>query len=179
MYVYVYNYIMEIRDFFEKDWEEIKYIYKSGMETGIATFESELPDWEKFDSEHLKCCRFVAVESRKIVGWIALSLMNNKKYYSGVAEVSIYIHEDYRSRGIGKKLLKKVVEESGKFCLWTLQAKIIEDNISSIELHEKCGFRLVGVRKNLGRDKNGIFKNVWLMERKVNDDEGVYECLQA
>jgi phosphinothricin acetyltransferase len=99
--------------------------------------------------------------------------MNNKKYYSGVAEVSIYIHEDYRNRGIGKKLLKKVVEESGKFCLWTLQAKIIEDNISSIELHEKCGFRLVGVRKNLGRDKNGIFKNVWLMERKVNDDGGV------
>jgi len=159
---------MEIRNFFEKDWEEIKYIYKSGMKTGIATFENELPDWKKFNSEHLEYCRFVAVESGKIIGWIALSLMNNKKYYSGVAEVSVYIHEGFRGRGVGRYLLKNVIVESGKFGLWTLQAKIIEDNISSIKLHKKCGFRLVGIRENLGRDKNGIFKNVWLMERKVN-----------
>jgi phosphinothricin acetyltransferase len=159
---------MEIRNFFEKDWEEIKYIYKSGMETEIATFENELPDWGKFNSEHLEYCRFVAVESGKIIGWIALSLMNNKKYYSGVAEVSIYIHEGFRSRGVGRYLLKNVIIESGKFGLWTLQAKIIEDNVPSIKLHKKCGFRLVGIRENLGRDKKGIFKNVWLMERKVN-----------
>jgi len=163
---------MKIKRFEKKDWDKIRDIYKSGIETGIATFESNLPSWEKFDKDHLDFCRLAAVENEKIIGWIALSLMNDKDYYSGVAEVSIYIHEDFRNKGVGKVLLQKAIEDSEKNGLWTLQAKIIEDNISSIKLHKKCGFKLVGIREKLGRDKNGTFINVWLFEKR-SEKQGV------
>lgn len=163
---------MKIKRFDKENWKEIKKIYKSGMKTGIATFESNLPSWEKFDKDHLDFCRLAVVENEIIIGWIALSLMNGKDYYSGVAEVSIYIHEDFRNKGVGKVLLQKAIEDSEKNGLWTLQAKIIEDNISSIKLHKKCGFKLVGIREKLGRDKNGIFKNVWLFEKR-SEKQGV------
>ncbi len=157
---------MKIKKFGKEDWQQIKDIYNSGIKTGIATFESNLPSWEKFNEDHLDFCRLITVENDRVIGWIALSLMNDKDYYSGVAEVSIYIHEKFRNKGVGKILLKKAIEDSEKNGIWTLQAKIIDDNISSIKLHKKCGFKLVGIREKLGKNKNGIFKNVWLMEKR-------------
>ena len=85
--------------------------------------------------------------------------------YGGVAEVSIYIAESARGKGVGKQLFEQLIEESEKNELWTLQSGILQENITSIKLHEKCGFRIVGVRERIGQ-RDGIWRNVVLMERR-------------
>ena len=98
----------------------------------------------KWDASHIPECRFVAVHDGKVVGLTALSKVSNRCVYGGVAEVSLYIAEDYRGKGVGRELLQHLIIESEKADFWMLQSGIMEDNTASISLHEKCGFRQVG-----------------------------------
>jgi L-amino acid N-acyltransferase YncA len=86
--------------------------------------------------------------------------------YSGVAEVSIYIAEQNRGRGVGQVLLNHLATESEKAGYWMLQSGIMEDNTASRILHEKCGFRTVGLRERIGKDLSGRWRNNILMERR-------------
>lgn len=85
--------------------------------------------------------------------------------YAGVAEVSIYIAERARGSGVGSALLSRLIEESEREGIWTLQAGIFPENKASIRLHEKSGFRVVGTRERLGC-MNGSWRDVVLMERR-------------
>src|SRR5579864_6665361 len=90
-------------------WPAVRAIYAEGIATGNATFETELPEWEKWDSAHRKDCRLVARESaqeRNILGWAALSPVSARRVYAGVAEVSVYIAATARGRSVGKALLQ-------------------------------------------------------------------------
>lgn len=150
-----------------EDWNEVAEIYLQGIKTKKSTFNSEVPEFEKWDSEHIKECRFVARnENGHVIGWIVLSPTSNMCAYRGVAEVSIYIDENHRKMGIGEKLLKKMIVESENKGFWTLESLIIKDNVQSIKLHEKCGFREVGIREKLGKMDNGIWYDVVIMERR-------------
>lgn len=147
-------------------WPEVADIYRQGIETGLATFETEIPDWEEWDKSHLPHCRLIARDKeRKILGWGALSPVSDRCVYGGVAEVSIYVSEAARGRGVGTKLLSELVKASETNGLWTLQAGIFAENKASIKLHEKCGFRIVGRREKLGQLR-GEWKDVILMERR-------------
>ena len=148
-----------------QDWPEVRKIYRQGIVTGHATFETEVPDWEKWDRGHLKNCRLVARDSKQILGWAALSPVSTRKVYAGVAEVSIYVSSEVRGAGIGKSLLTTLVHESERGGLWTLQAGIFPENLASLALHRSCGFREVGIRERLGR-MAGAWRNVILMERR-------------
>jgi phosphinothricin acetyltransferase len=85
--------------------------------------------------------------------------------YAGVAEVSVYVAESARGHGVGKALLARLIAESEAEGIWTLQAGIFPENVASIALHERAGFRLVGVRERLGQ-MNGRWRDVALMERR-------------
>lgn len=148
-------------------WDSIKSIYLDGISTGNATLEIDAPSWEKWDAEHLTSCRLIAKENDSILGWAALSPVSGRCVYDGVAEDSIYIAEAARGKGVGKMLLRKLIEESEANGLWTLQAGIIAENLPSIKLHEQCGFRIIGVRERIGQ-REGIWRNVVLMERRSN-----------
>jgi L-amino acid N-acyltransferase YncA len=150
----------------EQDWPEVSKIYKQGIDTGKATFQTCIPEYSDWDASHIKECRFVALNHNAIVGWVALSKVSNRCVYGGVAEVSIYIAETSRGKGIGKALLNYLVTESEKAGLWMLQSGIMEDNPASIRLHEKCGFRKVGLRDRIGKDCNGKWRSTVLMERR-------------
>ncbi|MFW5985847.1 MAG: N-acetyltransferase family protein [Halanaerobiales bacterium] len=63
------------------------------------------------------------------------------------------------------KSVKKLIELSEENGIWTLQAGIFPENKSSIALHKKCGFRVVGIRKKIGK-MNGNWRDVTLMERR-------------
>lgn len=80
--------------------------------------------------------------------------------------VSVYITENMRGKHLGRKLLDKVIKESENIGIWTLQAEIIELNQANIELHKKCGFRVVGVREKIAQDVEGIWQNTVLMEKR-------------
>ncbi|MBZ5682797.1 MAG: GNAT family N-acetyltransferase [Acidobacteriia bacterium] len=150
------------------DWPAVREIYREGIATGNATFETELPDWEKWDASHRKDCRLVARAQdvdQAVLGWAALSPVSLRRVYAGVAEMSVYMAASVRGRGIGKALLQSLVEESERSGLWTLQAGIFPENSASIALHKSCGFREVGVRRRIGKLGN-IWRDVLLLERR-------------
>lgn len=151
----------------KEDWDMVKDIYAEGIKTGIATFQQDTLGWEAWDKGHCKECRLVAKIDDMIVGWAALSPVSSRCVYSGVAEVSIYIHPDYRAIGIGQQLLKALVSESEENGYWMLQASIIRENSKSISLHEGCGFRIVGYRERLGQMKDGTWHDVILVEKRA------------
>ncbi|WP_255610512.1 GNAT family N-acetyltransferase [Robertkochia aurantiaca] len=151
----------------EEDWESVKAIYQSGIATGIATFETAAPDRVKFDLSHLKFGRLVATINNEIAGWAALSPVSGRAVYSGVAEVSIYIAEHHRGKGVGQLLLKELIAESEKNGIWTLQASVFTENTPSISLHKSVGFRVVGFRERIAR-RNGQWKDNFLLERRSN-----------
>lgn len=148
-----------------RDWEAVRAIYQDGIATGQASFEAEAPSWEEWDSHHWPDCRLMARQAEEVVGWAALSPVSSRCVYGGVAEVSIYVAASARGQGIGTHLLRALVEESEGAGIWTLQAGIFPENVTSITLHKRCGFRTVGRRERLGR-MNGIWRDVILMERR-------------
>lgn len=157
---------LSIRPMNEQDWPDVAEIYRQGIATGKATFQSEIPKYRDWDASHLPIGRFVAVAGGKVAGWAALSGVSGRCVYRGVAEVSIYIAEDSRKNGIGQKLLEYLIDQSEKAGIWMLQSGIMEDNPASIGLHGKCGFRKVGCRERIGRDINGRWRSTVLMERR-------------
>ena len=147
------------------DWPEIEAIYLEGIATGNATFEESSPGWSSWDSSHLPFGRLVARNSDAIVGWAAVSPVSNRCVYGGVAEVSVYVAASGRGKGVGRLLLRRLIEESERNGIWTLQAGILPENESSIALHVKSGFREVGRRERLGKLKDR-WRDVVLLERR-------------
>lgn len=156
---------IQIRRMTAEDWISVKSIYENGIKTGFATFETAAPSWEQWNDSHLNVGRLVAVIDDVVAGWIALSPVSSRCVYGGVAEVSVYVHEDYRKNGIGKKLLEKAISESEQDQIWTLQAGVFRENIGSIELHKKVGFRVIGFRERIGKLK-GEWKDNVILERR-------------
>ena len=140
-------------------------IYAQGIATGNATFETEPPSWEAWEASHLGGHQLVALQDGAVCGWAALSPVSNRCAYEGVAEDSVYVSGTARGKGVGKALLSELVARAERDGIWTVQAGIFPENVSSISLHRACGFRVVGVRERLGR-MNGTWRDVVLMERR-------------
>ena len=158
-----------------EDWDVVRAIYREGIATGNATFETDVPEWEDWNKGHLSDCRFVARKGGQVIGWAALSPVSGRCVYAGVAEVSVYVAASARGKGVGKALLRALVEGSERQGIWTLQAGIFPENEASIALYKACGFREAGRRERLGRMRpaaksaaGGIWRDVVLMERRSN-----------
>ncbi len=147
-------------------WDVVSEIYKEGIDTGIATFETQVPTYKDWDKAHLKSCRIVALDKTTVIGWAALSPVSGRCVYGGVGEVSVYISRTSRGTGVGKLLMKHLIYESEKEGLWTLQSGIFPENKASIKLHEKVGFRYIGKRERVGRTSQGTWKDNLLFERR-------------
>jgi L-amino acid N-acyltransferase YncA len=148
-----------------EDWPAVREIYREGIATGNATFETELPDWQKWNSSHRADCRLTARAGDQVLGWAALSPVSSRRVYAGVAEVSVYVPAVTRGKGIGKSLLQALIEESEPAEIWTLQAGIFPENLASLALHKSCGFREVGVRRQIGK-LDETWRDVLLLERR-------------
>ena len=155
----------EIVPMMEKHWDAVRQIYWEGIATGKATFEESVPAWTEWDARHLPTCRLIARSGDGVVGWAALSRVSSRQVYKGVAEVSIYIAEHARGRGIGAALLTALITESERNGIWTLQAGIFAENATSIRLHQRAGFRIVGTRERIAC-LNGTWRDTVLMERR-------------
>src|ERR1051326_3928416 len=147
------------------DWPRVREIYREGIATGHATFEIEAPSWERWNAAHLKFARLVARCAGEIVGWAALSPVSQRCVYGGVAEVSVYVSAASRGAGIGRALLRALIDESERNDIWSMQAGIFPENFASIKLHLACGFREVGRRERIGK-LNGIWRDTVLLERR-------------
>lgn len=149
----------------EADATAVLEIYGQGIATGDATFETEVPAWEKFTSGHLPHSRLVARDGTGVLGWAMLTPVSGRCVYGGVAEVSIYVAESERGRGLGRALLEELIRQSEQNGIWTLQAGIFPQNAASIRLHKHHGFREVGRRERIGK-LNDHWRDTVLLERR-------------
>jgi len=156
---------MNIENLLPEHWKQVKSIYESGIATGNATFQTSAPDWEEWNQSHIQNCRLVAIENCRVLGWAALTPVSGRCVYAGVAEVSVYVHEDARAKGVGDSLLKALIEASEAANFWTLQAGIFPENTASLHVHEKNGFRKVGFREKIGKMKE-VWRDTILLERR-------------
>lgn len=158
-----------IREMQPEDWPEVVEIYRQGVETGIATFQTEIPTYETWNHIHRPNCRFVAVtQEDTVAGWIALAPTSTWPVYAGVCEISIYIHRDYRGNSLGERLMLYTIDRSERAGVWCLYSAIFEINLASRHLHDKCGFREIGYREKIAKDVSGIWRNTVLYERRSN-----------
>ena len=140
-------------------------IYEQGIAGGKATFETEAPSWEQWDRTHLEGHRLVALEGGQIGGWAALAPVSERCVYAGVAENSVYVADSAQGRGVGRALLEELIRRSEDDGIWTIQTGIFPENEASLELHKRCGFRVVGSRERIGQHR-GVWRDVVLMERR-------------
>ena len=148
-----------------QDWQQVRHIYQEGLATGNATFETQVSEWEVWDAKHLPTCRLVARQGDAILGWAALSPVSSRAVYAGVAEVSIYVSATARGQGVGHTLLKALITESERNGIWTLQASIFPENVASIQLHLRHGFRQLGRRERIAQ-LHGIWRDTVILERR-------------
>jgi phosphinothricin acetyltransferase len=146
-------------------WPAVARIYAEGLATGDATFETEVPEWRRWDAGHLRDHRFVAIRDGEVVGWVAASAVSDRCVYAGVVEHSVYVAEAARGQGIGKLLLEALVASTEAAGIWTIQSGIFPENVASLRLHERAGFELVGRRKRLGK-REGVWRDVLMLERR-------------
>ncbi len=156
----------KIRDYQHTDWAAVDRIYKEGIKTGLATFETEPKEQAYWEQTSIPKSQLVAVaEDGKVLGWAVLWPVSDRCAYKGVAEVSVYVGENARGMGLGKKLLNALIKRSEELGFWTLQAGIFEDNPGSQAIHKSCGFRIIGVRERVGK-LHGVWRNNMILERR-------------
>ncbi len=160
----------------KEDASAVLAIYAQGIEDGLATFETRCPSWQEWHENHVEECRLVAEDEGRVLGWAALSPVSRRECYRGVAEVTVYVARSARGRGVGSALLEALVEASEEAGFWTLQGATLEDNLASLLLQDRCGFRVVGTRERIGQ-LDGQWKTTVLTERRsqvvgVDDPDG-------
>jgi L-amino acid N-acyltransferase YncA len=151
-------------------WDAVARIYADGIATGNATFETEVPAWESWDAAHLPDLRLVALEDGEVVGWAAMSPVSGRCVYRGVGESSVYIAGSARGRGVGRVLMEELIRRSEAAGIWTIQTSVFPENAASLGLHERVGFRVVGVRERLG-EHHGRWRDVVFLERRRADPQ--------
>jgi phosphinothricin acetyltransferase len=154
-----------VRTMTPADWTAVREIYAAGIATGNATFEQIVPTWEDWDASHLTDHRLVAVASERVVGWAAMSPVSDRCVYAGVAENSVYVDPDAQGHGVGRMLLEALITSADQAGIWTVQTGIFPENIASVTLHERCGFRVVGRRERIGQ-LDGVWRDTLFLERR-------------
>jgi L-amino acid N-acyltransferase YncA len=159
---------VSVRPMTGDDAAEVLRIYQAGLDGGHASFETVAPTWEAFDSAHLPGHRFVAVDGEGVLGWVAVSPVSGRCVYAGVVEHSVYVDPAARRQGVGLSLLRAVAESTEAAGIWTVQSGVFPENTASMRLHEKAGFRVIGIRHHVGRMQcaDGEWRDVALVERR-------------
>jgi L-amino acid N-acyltransferase YncA len=156
-----------IRPMQAADAEQVLAVYQAGLDTGQASFETVAPSWEEFDAAKLPLHRHVAVgaASGQVLGWVAASPVSSRCVYAGVIEHSVYVDPACQGQGIGRALLAALIASSQDAGIWTIQSGVFPENTASLRLHERAGFRVVGIRERVGRH-HGRWRDTVLIERR-------------
>lgn len=154
-----------VRLFEPADWPDVAGIYREGLLSRNATFETEVPSYEVWDQKYRRDLRWVAVVGDRIAGWAGLLPVSQRKVYEGVMEVSVYVAGDFQGLGIGRQLMQHLIGESERAGVWTLYSSIFPENEASVRLHMQSGFRKIGYREKIAR-LDGQWRDTVLFERR-------------
>ena len=158
---------LTVRPMRPDDADRVLAIYQAGLDTGQASFETVAPSWRAFDAAKLPAHRHVAADaaSGEVLGWAAVSAVSSRSVYAGVVEHSVYVDAGQHGRGIGTALLAALIASTEAAGIWTIQSGIFPENAASLRLHQRAGFRVVGVRQRIGCH-HGRWRDVVLVERR-------------
>lgn len=156
---------MDIVALTAEHWPGAREIYLAGIASGDATFETAVPDWPTWNANHLSAHRFVALDAGDVAGWVAVSPTSTREVYAGVVEESVYVDPGHQGRGVGRLLLEAVITSTESAGIWTIQTGIFPENAASLALHQRAGFREIGVRERIGR-AGTRWRDVVLLERR-------------
>jgi L-amino acid N-acyltransferase YncA len=143
-------------------------IYNEGIVERIATFETEPRTAEQLATQLLdKGDRFptvVAVHDGRVVAWGSAGSYRSRPAYAGVAEHSVYVARSARGNGAGRVVLDALCRAYAERGFWKLVSRIFPENAASLALHERCGFRVVGVYQRHGK-LEGAWRDCVIVER--------------
>jgi len=172
---------LTIRKAIISDAESICTIYNQAIDERIATFEiehrTESDQCKRISEDDERYPILVAAATREderkhegqIIGWASISIYSPRSCYAGVGEFSIYVMNSSRGRGVGKKLMKALIEEAGRLGYWKLVSRIFPSNVASRNLCKSCGFREVGTYEKHGK-LDGKWVDTIIVERLIRDN---------
>ena len=149
------------------DAEAIADIYNEGIATRLATFETEpraSADIEDWLSAGERLPVLVAEEDDVVLGWARVMSYSDRPVYAGVGEVSVYVTERARGRGLGRALLESLQQTAEQLGYWKLMGKLFTANAASAGMVRSCGWREVGMHHRHAR-LDGEWRDVLLVER--------------
>jgi L-amino acid N-acyltransferase YncA len=147
------------------DADAVLAVHQEGLDSGDASFETAAPTWAAFDAGRLPEHRWVAAGGGTVLGWVAVSAVSTRAVYAGVVEHSLYVAAAARGRGVGRALLRRLIGSTEAAGIWTIQSGIFPENLASLALHDRAGFRVIGTRERVGRH-HGRWRDVVLLERR-------------
>jgi L-amino acid N-acyltransferase YncA len=148
------------------DASQVLAVYQAGLDTGLASFETEAPSWEAFNAAKLPGHRFIAADGDgEVLGWVAVSPVSARRVYAGVVEHSVYVRPGHQRRGIGAALLRALIGSTEAAGIWTIQSSIFTEHTASLRLHLQAGFRVVGTRERIACH-HGRWRDTVLIERR-------------
>ena len=143
-------------------------IYNEGIADRIATFETEPRTPEQLAAQLAdKGDRFptVVVErDGRVVAWAGAGAYRARPAYAGVAEHSVYVARAARGSGAGRAALEALCRAYAERGFWKIVSRIFPENVASLVLHERCGFRVVGVYHRHGK-LDGAWRDCVIVER--------------
>ncbi len=154
-----------IRNLKDSDADAVLKIYRQGLDSGEASFETEPPDWATWNQKYHPFCRLAWEQDGQLQGWAALAPVSARSCYRGVAEVSIYVAGDHLGKGIGSRLMAGIIDASESNGIWSLYSSIFPENRATLSLHVRHGFREVGIRERIARH-NGRWRDTLILERR-------------
>ena len=161
---------MDIRHATVGDAEALREIYNHEVENSTATFDlvprtlDEQRTWIREREGALGV--LVAEIDGRVMGFSSLSPYRNRPAYNTTVENSVYVHADARGLGVGKRLLTEIIEMAKARGFHTVLAHISDAEGASVALHQSCGFKVVGVQKQVGR-KFGKWLDVTVMQHML------------
>jgi phosphinothricin acetyltransferase len=156
-----------------EDAAAIAAIYNEGIADRIATFETEPRAAAQITTQLVdKGDRFptiVAEHDGRVVAWAGAGPYRARPAYAGVAEHSVYVARSARGKGAGRVVLDALCRAYAERGFWKIVSRIFPENAASLALHERCGFRVVGIYKRHGK-LEGEWRDCVIVERLLDQD---------
>ena len=159
--------MLAIRQATPADLGQITEIYNDAIQKTTATFDTELKTLEEqeswFANHDASHPILIAEQDGLVTGWASLSQWSDRCAYNATAEISLYVKEEYRGKGIGKQLMKAIIQEGKTAGLHTVIARIAGSNKISADLCKSFEFQYIGTMREVGK-KFGNLLDVHLMQ---------------
>ncbi len=153
-------------------------IYNEGIADRVATFETEPRSVEQIaaqlDGKGDRFPTVVAEEHGQVIAWAGAGAYRARPAYAGVAEHSVYVARAARGKGAGRVVLEALCRAYRERGFWKILSRIFPENVASLALHERCGFRVVGIYRRHGK-LDGAWRDCVIVERLLDEEEAPRE----